>query len=239
MPVHPAHQLTATALELAQPQPDPAAHLLQACLQICRVLGAAAACGLLAPHAARPAVTAGTTPHAHHLAKADLKTQRGPASDCLRAQHHQPAAHLDHPLARLRWPTWSRRAQEHGFTAATGLVLHHRGAGLGAITVLSAEPQPPDPVQRAAAELLAQAAAAGLHAQQQLHAALERCRQLEGALSSRVLIEQAKGIVAERLRITPDAAFLLLRGHARSRRQPLRELAHSIIAGTPFPASPA
>jgi AmiR/NasT family two-component response regulator len=56
--------------------------------------------------------------------------------------------------------------------------------------------------------------------------------QLQLALNSRVLIEQAKGVLAERLRVTPDEAFVLLRGYARDHNHPLTKLAGDVIGGT-------
>jgi len=56
--------------------------------------------------------------------------------------------------------------------------------------------------------------------------------QLQRALNSRVVIEQAKGILAERLRITPDEAFLLLRSYARDHNYPLTQLSGDVIRGT-------
>ena len=59
---------------------------------------------------------------------------------------------------------------------------------------------------------------------------LERTIQLQTALDSRVVIEQAKGILAERQSISPDEAFDKIRGHARSRRMKLHDLAASIVS---------
>jgi len=56
--------------------------------------------------------------------------------------------------------------------------------------------------------------------------------QLQVALNSRVMIEQAKGILAERLRTTPDEAFLILRRYARDHNRPLTKLASDVIHGT-------
>jgi AmiR/NasT family two-component response regulator len=56
--------------------------------------------------------------------------------------------------------------------------------------------------------------------------------QLQVALNSRVMIEQAKGILAERLRVTPDEAFLLLRRYARDHNHPLTVLAGDVVRGT-------
>jgi hypothetical protein len=59
---------------------------------------------------------------------------------------------------------------------------------------------------------------------------LERTIQLQTALDSRVVIEQAKGILAEREAISPDEAFLKMRGQARSRRMKLHDLAAGIVS---------
>jgi RNA polymerase sigma-70 factor (ECF subfamily) len=69
-------------------------------------------------------------------------------------------------------------------------------------------------------------------------------RQLQDSLGSRVLIEQAKGILAERLRMTPDEAFVLLRRYARDHHRCLSQVAADIARGTPAtglsgPAAPA
>jgi AmiR/NasT family two-component response regulator len=55
--------------------------------------------------------------------------------------------------------------------------------------------------------------------------------QLQGALTSRVLVEQAKGVIANQAGISPDEAFVVLRRHARSRRLRLSELARSVVEG--------
>jgi len=64
----------------------------------------------------------------------------------------------------------------------------------------------------------------------QLDLLVDRTAQLHVALESRVAIEQAKGVLAERLKTTPDAAFEVLRSAARRRRMPLREVAAAVVA---------
>ena len=66
-------------------------------------------------------------------------------------------------------------------------------------------------------------------------AAYERRAQLEQALQSRVAIEQAKGILAERYSLDPDAAFDVIRRAARSNRMKLQELVRRIKPGEPTP----
>ncbi|MGF6888215.1 AmiR/NasT family two-component response regulator [Nocardia sp. GAS34] len=52
---------------------------------------------------------------------------------------------------------------------------------------------------------------------------------LQHALSSRIVVEQAKGVVAGARRITPEAAYTLIRGHARQRRIGVHEVAWAIV----------
>ena len=63
----------------------------------------------------------------------------------------------------------------------------------------------------------------------------ERNAQLQHALESRVVIEQAKGVLAERLAVSPDEAFELLRSAARSNRLRLRDLAAAVVASRETP----
>jgi hypothetical protein len=62
-----------------------------------------------------------------------------------------------------------------------------------------------------------------------------RCAQLQEALESRIVIEQAKGVLAERFRLEPDSAFEVLRRGARSNRLPLRDLAARVVASERTP----
>ena len=62
-----------------------------------------------------------------------------------------------------------------------------------------------------------------------------RCSQLQEALDSRVVIEQAKGVLSERLDIAPDAAFLILRRGARHNRLPIHDLAADVVAAREMP----
>ena len=62
-----------------------------------------------------------------------------------------------------------------------------------------------------------------------------RAAQLQEALDSRIVIEQAKGVLVERYDLSPDEAFVLLRGSARSNRMPLRQLAAAVVSSRETP----
>ena len=83
---------------------------------------------------------------------------------------------------------------------------------------------------RRAVRLLATAAATGLVHRRAFHEELETVNgQLRQALTSRIAIEQAKGFLAARLDVTPEAAFLVLRDHARRTRQRLTNVAEAVV----------
>ncbi|RCG22706.1 ANTAR domain-containing protein [Streptomyces reniochalinae] len=109
-----------------------------------------------------------------------------------------------------------------------------RSALVGVLVVYLHDDDPPDTATHAALGFLAKACALGLAHQ----AALRRADELQRALSSRIVIEQAKGMLAERRHSTPDEAFRTLRAYARSHRQALHQVARDLVearlVGPPF-----
>jgi AmiR/NasT family two-component response regulator len=85
-------------------------------------------------------------------------------------------------------------------------------------------------------ELGAPATAWPVEAVQAVRELGERVEQLQRALDSRIVIEQAKGILAERLRLAPDDAFAVLRGAARSSQMRLHDLAGAVVLTRETPA---
>ena len=107
-----------------------------------------------------------------------------------------------------------------------------RNEVIGALNVFSASATPLDEADRIVAQSLADIATIGLLHQRVLNDARVVTSQLEAALDSRIAIEQAKGVVAERRRVSIDTAFTLLRTYARSNNQKLQQIALDVIAGS-------
>ncbi|MFJ3665973.1 GAF and ANTAR domain-containing protein [Streptomyces sp. NPDC090106] len=134
--------------------------------------------------------------------------------------------------ANARWPAFTERALRHDIAATFAVPLRRRETLFGALNVfvpaLSADP-PLCTAEVLVAQALADAAAVGLDN----HRAHTRSRtlsaQLQEALSSRVRIEQAKGMLAERWGVRADDAFTALRRYARRHRLPLDQVARSVI----------
>lgn len=129
-----------------------------------------------------------------------------------------------------RFPAFGRKAAEVGMKAVYSNPLKQGTMTLGALNFYRTSPEELDPEQRAAASALADVATAYvLHARTDERSALLNT-QLQTALDSRVVIEQAKGFVAGSLDIPIDEAFRLLRNHARSHRIALHGVVEDVLA---------
>jgi hypothetical protein len=139
---------------------------------------------------------------------------------------------VDFGSARERWPRFALQAAAIGFRAADALPLRLRGEVIDSLNLLHAAPAGLDNAGLRTAQALADAATIGIVQQRTLRRAETLAAQLQAALSSRVLIEQAKGVLAGRLKVSPDHAFNILRSAARNRNRRLTDLAGDIVTGS-------
>lgn len=130
-----------------------------------------------------------------------------------------------------RWPRFTPRARAAGYTSVASVPLRVAGAAVGAVNLLHTGPRRVSGVDLELIQVLADTAGARLHQRQAQIARSDVIAQLEAALHSRIVIEQAKGIVAARLGTDVEDAFHRLRAHARSRRQKLTDVARLVIRG--------
>jgi GAF domain-containing protein len=138
--------------------------------------------------------------------------------------------------AATRWPRFTERALSHDITATFAVPLRRRDNLLGALNVFVPTLPGTTPADDVAsglhlAQVLADATALGLQNRRAYAGYRTLSGQLQGALSSRVRIEQAKGMLAERWRVPADHAFLALRQYARRHRLPLDQVAGTVIEG--------
>src|SRR4051812_46506893 len=158
-----------------------------------------------------------------------LQNDQGPCLDCFHSGRQVNVAELSSALPR--WPRFVPQAQQHGFGAVTALPMRLREQVIGALNLFSLAPGLPLADIRIA-QALADVATVGV-LQHRAHLKADTVVvQLQTALNSRVLIEQAKGVLAERLGIDMDQAFITLRGHARANNHKLSELARAVVEGT-------
>lgn len=167
---------------------------------------------------------------AAELAETEVADGLGPSLDCF----HKGAAVscADLPSRASDWPRWSARAQAAGVTAVYAGPLRRRQQRIGVLTLLTRNASPRAAADLSTAQTLADAAAVGLLNQRLLRRHVLVSAQLQSALESRVLIEQAKGMLAERNGTDVDEAFRLMRRYARDRGRKIHQLAAEIISGT-------
>ncbi len=130
-----------------------------------------------------------------------------------------------------RWPAFVPRARDLGFRAAYGFPLRLRGRTIGALNLFLSTGRRLGGADERLAQGFADAAAIALIQERSTQDAATRAEQLSYALGARVVVEQAKGILAERRGLPPFAAFELLRAHARSHNHKMRDVAQAIIDG--------
>lgn len=127
-----------------------------------------------------------------------------------------------------RWPSWAQGALATGYAEVAVIPLRIGESVIGALTLMAKDTRPPidEPLVRQLAQLVSLVVAL----ESKRRSAVEVADQLQHALTSRVLIEQAKGMVAESLGITPDEAFARLRHGARSTGRRLNDVARDVVA---------
>jgi len=200
--------------------------LTERCVQL---LGVSAAGLLLTDQRDTLQVVAASSERTRLLELFQLQTDQGPCVDCFRTG--QPVSVADLRTAG-RWPRFTAAAAEVGFTAVHAMPMRLRAEVIGALNLFDTTPGPIDEGKLRIAQALADVATIGLLQQRAIHRRDTLTEQLETALHSRVLIEQAKGVLAERLQLDMAEAFTLLRDTARSHNRRLADLAQAIVDGT-------
>lgn len=174
-------------------------------------------------------VAAATGDLAGRFAELELRSGQGPATDCL----HTGSVRGSDDLAKetKRWPLLREAARLTQLHTAFALPLTRGEETGGALLLLRAEPGGLLPEQRAAATAMLTVAGRVLDHRHQLQRALQVTEQLEQALTSRLVIEQAKGVLSERKKVPIEVVFTGLRRYSRERNLKLAELARAVVRG--------
>jgi GAF domain-containing protein len=172
-------------------------------------------------------VVASTSERAADVEEAQLGTLEGPCLDCVRDGVIVEVPDLDDRLES--WPRFSRIAEESGFRAVHATPMQLRGRTLGSLCLFSSEPGPLSDRDAALVQTLADMATLSILQQHALDRSTALGDQLQHALDSRVVIEQAKGAIAQRMGISVDQAFAVLRRQARSSSRRIRDVAEEAL----------
>lgn len=159
----------------------------------------------------------------------ELQHDEGPCVDAFRTGVAVQSESTDD--ANSRWPKFGPRAQDVGFQSMAALPMRLRTNVIGALNLFSTDGAPLSPEDQVVVQALADIATIGILQERALSDNQIVTSQLQLALASRVVIEQAKGIVAEHNHISVDDAFELVRGYAHNHNRMLRQTANEIING--------
>lgn len=128
-----------------------------------------------------------------------------------------------------RWPTITPHAIGMGLVAVFAFPMQLRGDSIGALNLYRDQAGAFDQADIDLAQAFANVAAIGIMQQRKVAHAELRSRQLQYALNSRVIVEQAKGVLAERFDISPHSAFERLRSYARSHNATIRSVCQDVL----------
>lgn len=199
--------------------------LVTDCLSL---LGVAAAGVMLVDAEGQLKVLASSSEELHTLELFEVQAGQGPCPDCFRSGRTVAVAspvELAH-----RWPVVAGRAAALGLGAAYAVPVRLHDHVIGALNLFAPWEATLSAADLSIAESLAVALAAPVVNARLVDAAQTLADQLQGALTSRVRIEQAKGLVAASLGIDLQSAFDLLRGHARRHGRRLADVADDVTA---------
>ena len=160
------------------------------------------------------------------LERVQEEHQLGPCAEAFRSQ--EPVTVTD-IADRADWPAYRSEAQRLGFHAVAGVPLSLASERFGALNLYDHGPREWTPEDIGLARILADVAA-GYLVQARLEDSRRLAEQLQYALDTRVVIEQAKGVLSVELGVSVDEAFDRLRRYARNHNQNLRALAQSVVA---------
>ena len=175
-------------------------------------------------------VVAASSEAARLLELFQLQNDQGPCLDCFRSG--RPVAAADLAAAAARWPRFAPAARQAGFAAVQALPMRLREQVIGALNLFRADPGALAPADIRVGQALADVATISLLHERSMRHSDTLNEQLQAALNSRVIIEQAKGKLAERLGVDMDQAFSLLRDRARVSNRRLSDLAGAFVDGT-------
>lgn len=198
----------------------------------------------VASHAAE--LTGGTTvglvladeqAHLHYMGASDesarlleliqLQDSEGPCLDCYNSGQTVVNADLAHAFER--WPSFAPQAVAEGYRSVHAFPMRLRDRVIGAMNVFGREPTILADDEVRIIQALADVATIALIQEQAIARAEVLNEQLQAALNSRVVIEQAKGAISGTLGISIDDAFDLLRSRARRARVPLTGFARGLV----------
>lgn len=176
-------------------------------------------------------VAASSTEETRLLELFQLQSNEGPCLECYRTG--EPVEEPDLARADARWPLFAPEAVRAGFRTVHALPMRLRERTVGSLNLFHTEAGALPPETTGIAQSLVDVATIGLIQVEGGRQSEILLGQLKLALAARVVIEQAKGVVAELRDVTPAQAFVVMRGHARATNVRLTDLAYTVLERDP------
>lgn len=156
-----------------------------------------------------------------------LHSEQGPCQDCFRTG--TPVINTDLTETSNRWPAFATAATQAGYRSVHVLPMRHRANVIGALSLFSPDTQRLDAADVRIIQALADVATIGILQERAISAGTLLAEQLQNALTSRISIEQAKGMLSRIHHVSVDTAFDLMRTYARGHRLRLSEVALAVV----------
>ena len=200
--------------------------LAAACVDLLEVSAAGL---MLADASGQLRVMASSSERSRLLELLEIQNDAGPCLDCYR--HGRAVLVTDLAADPERWPRFSGEAIRVGFGSVYALPMRLREETIGALNLFHQQPNGVSDANLRLAQALADVATIGILQQRAVQQSSDLAEQLQTALNSRLIIEQAKGVLAEREQTDMSEAFELLRGYARRKRVKLSGVAAAVVGG--------
>lgn len=182
---------------------------------------------VLADGEGRLHVLGSTSERASDVEEAELGIEQGPCLDSFRSGHVVET--VDLRASADRWPEFAPLAARRGLRAGYAVPLALRGQRLGALNLFFDRVGVLTDQDAAVAQALSEFATIGLVQHRSLREQTDLAAQLQHALDTRIVIEQAKGALSYQRGVSIDEAFTVLRRHARSASARLHDVAQQIV----------
>jgi transcriptional regulator with GAF, ATPase, and Fis domain len=183
---------------------------------------------LLADERGRLRILASSNEQTRMLELFEVQSEEGPCSDAFRLGETVIEEDLE---LTDRWPGFRNEALSAGFRSAIAMPMSLRDRVIGAVNLFRTRPGVLDQDELSSCRALADVATIALIQEQAIREARDLAEQLQYALNSRVIIEQAKGVLAGSANIDVGAAFTVLRNYARSQNMFLVDVARDVVTG--------
>ena len=183
---------------------------------------------LLADHRGQLRMMAASDERSEMLELFQVQADEGPCHDCY--QQGEAVVDADLSEAAVRWPRFAPHAVQAGYRAVHAFPLRLRQEVIGALNLFSTEVGRMSEVDARMVQAVADIATIGLLQERAIHRGAIQTEQLQTALQSRIVIEQAKGALAQIHSCDVDQAFEMLRSYARAHNQRLGDVSYWVTS---------